>query len=74
MSYEIKTLNSGQLNVYKLLNESNDNYYVTGKAGTGKSYLSRMFVKNTNKTIAIVAPTGIAAFILSKIKSTYGIS
>lgn len=35
--------------------------FVTGKAGTGKSTLLRHFVKNTNKKVALLAPTGVAA-------------
>lgn len=46
---------------YELLNNSSKNFFVTGKAGTGKSTLLRYFVENTHKTVAIVAPTGIAA-------------
>lgn len=35
--------------------------FVTGRAGTGKSTLLRRFRRETNKKVAVVAPTGIAA-------------
>ena len=37
------------------------NIFITGKAGTGKTTFLRNFRKQTNKQIAIVAPTGVAA-------------
>ena len=60
-AYTPESLNGEQLEVFRLLNGSSDNFYVTGKAGTGKSYLLRTFVRNTRKRAAVVAPTGIAA-------------
>lgn len=42
--------------------ESNTrNVFITGKAGTGKSTLLTHFRKNTQKKIAVLAPTGTAA-------------
>ncbi len=35
--------------------------YITGKPGTGKSELLKYIRKSTNKNLAVVAPTGIAA-------------
>lgn len=46
--------------VQKMMN-SNDNFFVTGKAGTGKSVVLRYFISHTDKHVAVVAPTGIAA-------------
>jgi ATP-dependent exoDNAse (exonuclease V) alpha subunit len=37
------------------------NLFITGKAGTGKTTFLRNFREQTNKQIAIVAPTGVAA-------------
>lgn len=37
------------------------NIFITGKAGTGKTTFLRNFREQTNKQIAIVAPTGVAA-------------
>jgi hypothetical protein len=42
------------------------NLLITGKAGTGKSTLLRLLCeKNSNKEIAVVAPTGVAALNIS---------
>ncbi|MFT5169699.1 MAG: ATP-dependent DNA helicase PIF1 [Candidatus Omnitrophota bacterium] len=46
---------------YDLLENSNNNVFITGKAGTGKSTLLNYFRKNTLKNVAILAPTGVAA-------------
>ena len=35
--------------------------YITGKAGTGKSTLLQYFKENTQREIAVLAPTGVAA-------------
>lgn len=35
--------------------------FVTGRAGTGKSTLLKLFRANTRKRVAVVAPTGLAA-------------
>lgn len=40
---------------------SDDSMLVTGKAGTGKSTLLSIFRRTTQKRVAVVAPTGIAA-------------
>lgn len=54
-------LSDEQQKVYDVLEHSNDSAYITGKAGTGKSLLLEYFVSRTHKTVAVVAPTGIAA-------------
>ncbi|MBR2830758.1 AAA family ATPase [Candidatus Saccharibacteria bacterium] len=63
MKLDFSSLKLGeeQAEVYKLLEKTRDNYFITGKAGTGKSVLLQYFVEHTKKQIAIVAPTGIAA-------------
>lgn len=43
------------------MNNSNANLFITGKAGTGKSFLLKHFVKKTRKSVLVLAPTGIAA-------------
>lgn len=47
--------------IFNLLETTNDHYYITGKAGTGKSVLLQYFVENSGKRIVVVAPTGVAA-------------
>ena len=46
---------------FALLESSNSNVFLTGKAGTGKSTFLQYFRKNTSKKVAVVAPTGVAA-------------
>lgn len=40
---------------------TNQNIYLTGKAGTGKSTFLKYIKQNSHKTLAVVAPTGVAA-------------
>lgn len=40
---------------------SNQNIFVTGRAGSGKSYILKSFESSTNKNCVVLAPTGIAA-------------
>ena len=47
--------------VLDLLENSNQNIFLTGRAGTGKSTLLKYFRATTKKNVAVVAPTGIAA-------------
>lgn len=54
-------LSAEQQRIYDTIENSNDSVYITGKAGTGKSLLLEYFVGHTRKTVAVVAPTGIAA-------------
>lgn len=43
------------------LEASGDHYFITGRAGTGKSTLLRLWRKTSEKKIVVLAPTGIAA-------------
>lgn len=45
----------------ELINGSNKNLFVTGKAGTGKSTLLNYLHMNTDKRTVLLAPTGVAA-------------
>ena len=47
--------------IYKLINNTNTNLFITGKAGSGKSTLLEYFRQNTNKNYAILAFQGITA-------------
>ena len=47
--------------VIRLVQQTNQNVFLTGKAGTGKTTLLRTICNNTWKRFAIVAPTGVAA-------------
>jgi len=52
-------------NQFKMVLQDMDNspepMYVTGRAGTGKSTLLRLFRKTSTMRVVVVAPTGIAA-------------
>lgn len=47
--------------VFDLLENTQTNVFLTGKAGTGKSTFLHYFRENTRKKMAVVAPTGVAA-------------
>ncbi len=55
------TLSDEQQKIFDIIENTKETLYVTGKAGTGKSVLLEYFVKNTSKSAAVVAPTGVAA-------------
>ena len=60
-------LNKEQEKVLKLL-QSGKNVFLTGKAGTGKTFVLNEFLnwcKQENKNVLVTAPTGIAALNLS---------
>lgn len=46
---------------YDLLENTPQNIFVTGKAGTGKSTLLKYFRAHTSKNVVALAPTGVAA-------------
>lgn len=54
-------LNDSFNGVIDQLEKSNDNVFITGRAGTGKSTLLQLFRNTTRKRCAVLAPTGIAA-------------
>ena len=43
------------------INNTNENFFITGKAGTGKSTLLKYFYSQTDKSCVLLAPTGRAA-------------
>ena len=46
---------------FRVIEETKENVYITGKAGTGKTTFLKYLVEHTGKRCAVVAPTGIAA-------------
>jgi tetratricopeptide (TPR) repeat protein len=46
---------------FELVRDTNKTFFLTGKAGTGKSTFLRYIVDNIDKNFVVVAPTGIAA-------------
>jgi ATP-dependent DNA helicase PIF1 len=50
-----------QQTIVDMLNSEEGHFFITGKAGSGKTHVLRAFQQLTQKKIAICAPTGIAA-------------
>ena len=46
---------------FEELENTRNNLYITGEAGTGKTTLLKYFRQNTKKNLVVLAPTGIAA-------------
>lgn len=49
----------------RLMEETGNNIFITGRAGTGKSTLLEYFRSITRKKIVVLAPTGVAAVNIS---------
>jgi ATP-dependent DNA helicase PIF1 len=54
-------LSDEQRRILDQMENSLDQVFVTGRAGTGKSTLLQAFVASTAKVVAVCAPTGVAA-------------
>lgn len=54
-------LSPEQLEVYERIENTRENVFVTGRAGTGKSTILTHLAWHTSKIIAVCAPTGVAA-------------
>ena len=55
------TLSAEQQALFDYIEGSENNIFVTGRAGTGKSTLLSYLIENTKKKVAVCAPTGVAA-------------
>ncbi len=55
------TPDSEQQAILNIMENTTDNIFVTGKAGSGKSEVLKYFVEHTSKEKIVLAPTGIAA-------------
>lgn len=53
--------NKQQNDAYRLIADTNTSFFLTGKAGTGKTTFLRKVQREVKKTFIVVAPTGIAA-------------
>ena len=54
-------LSDEQQELFRLIEDTREHVFITGRAGTGKSTLLQYFAWHTEKQIAICAPTGVAA-------------
>jgi ATP-dependent exoDNAse (exonuclease V) alpha subunit len=59
--FVVPTFPAPYLEVLKLLESTAANLFITGRAGSGKTTLVRHWLATTGKTVAVLAPTGIAA-------------
>jgi len=57
----IPALSPEQEELFRLIEDTREHVFVTGRAGTGKSTLLQHLAWNTHKQIAVCAPTGVAA-------------
>jgi len=58
----MKTTDNPQIELaFNYVCHTNKNIFLTGKAGTGKTTFLHRIRKETNKRLAVVAPTGVAA-------------
>lgn len=58
---QVSELNPQALRALHLVANTNQSVFITGKAGTGKSTLLRHICKKVEKSMAVLAPTGVAA-------------
>ena len=67
-------LDREQKAAYDVVMNTSENVFITGKAGTGKSYLLRTLVNDITKKTVVLAPTGIAALNVqgATLHSTFG--
>jgi ATP-dependent exoDNAse (exonuclease V) alpha subunit len=69
------TLSEEQEKIFHDIETSDSHFYITGKAGTGKSLLLQYLRYNTSKSVVVAAPTGISALNIGgqTIHSLFGI-
>lgn len=59
----IDTQNQQQVLAYELIANTNSSFFLTGRAGTGKTTFLRNVQKMVNKQFITLAPTGVAAIL-----------
>lgn len=72
----IDEANARQRQAYDLVMNTNQSFFLTGKAGTGKTTFLKKVMKHSGKSFIVVAPTGIAAIVAEgvTIHSFFGFS
>ena len=65
-----------QQNAYRMIANTNNSFFLTGKAGTGKSTFLRRICEEVKKRFVVLAPTGVAAVNVGgqTIHSFFGLS
>jgi len=68
--------NERQKQAYELVANTNCSFFLTGRAGTGKTTFLKKIQQLSNKNFVVVAPTGIAAIVVggTTIHSFFGLS
>ncbi|MGB4778444.1 ATP-dependent DNA helicase [Microbacterium sp.] len=61
VTVSIPDLSPEQEELFRLIEDTREHVFVTGRAGTGKSTLLQHLAWHTDKQIAVCAPTGVAA-------------
>ncbi len=60
---KIDTQNKEQMLAYELIASTNSSFFLTGRAGTGKTTFLHNVQKLVDKQFVVVAPTGVAAIL-----------
>lgn len=60
---DVETLTAEQRTIFQHIEQTDAHVFVTGRAGTGKSYLLSYLHAQTAKNIVVLAPTGVAPLI-----------
>ena len=63
MENKIDTQNKQQVMAYELIANTNSSFFLTGRAGTGKTTFLRNVQKMVDKQFITLAPTGVAAIL-----------
>ena len=63
MENKIDTENKQQVLAYELIANTNSSFFLTGRAGTGKTTFLRKVQKMVDKQFITLAPTGVAAIL-----------
>ena len=63
MENKIDTQNKQQMQAYDLIANTNSSFFLTGRAGTGKTTFLRNVQKMVDKQFITLAPTGVAAIL-----------
>lgn len=73
-SADLNILDEEQKKAFIMMEYSKQNLFITGKAGTGKSFLLEIFSRVSEKKVIKLAPTGRAAINISgaTLHSTFG--
>ncbi len=61
MDSKTQDLTREQQYAYDMIAKTNNSFFLTGRAGTGKSTFLRLVQEQVNKNFVVLAPTGVAA-------------